>query len=162
MTEAEKVEGLELVEHYREMLGPDTDFDEYTFSIKRGNLRRLLALYAHPPAQAPNDAEAMREACARLVEKRRDNRFAEFGTTEEELYEEDEEIAAAIRTIPLPKAKAAGDMVLLPSVMTAAMINAWSNGLTVTSDDVALRTTFQDAWKRVIAAANPKAGGEEG
>lgn len=46
-------------------------------------------------------------------------------------------------------------MVLLPRVMTAAMINAWSGGLTVSSDENAGRTTFQDAWQRVIEAATP-------
>jgi hypothetical protein len=32
----------DLVARLSEMLGDDTDFDNYTFSIKRGNLRRLL------------------------------------------------------------------------------------------------------------------------
>jgi len=41
----------------------------------------------------------------------------------------------------------------VPPVMTAAMINAWSNGITVTSDNVAARTSFQDAWKRLLNAA---------
>jgi hypothetical protein len=47
---------------------------------------------------------------------------------------------------------------LMPVVMTADMINAWSGGKTVTSDNVAARTTFQDAWKRVLAAT-PKPTG---
>jgi len=41
---------------------------------------------------------------------------------------------------------------LVPVVMTAAMINAWSNGNSVSSDEVAVRTPFQDAWSRVLAA----------
>ena len=36
----------EMVERLTYMLGPDTDFDNYTFSIKRGTLRRLLAALA--------------------------------------------------------------------------------------------------------------------
>ena len=32
-----------LVSRLSDMLGPDTDFDNYTFSIRRGSLRRLLA-----------------------------------------------------------------------------------------------------------------------
>ena len=32
-----------LVRRLSDMLGPDTDFDNYTFSIRRGSLRRLLA-----------------------------------------------------------------------------------------------------------------------
>lgn len=43
-------------------------------------------------------------------------------------------------------------LVLVPSKMTAAMINAWSGGQTVTSDEVALNTSFQDAWGRVLRA----------
>lgn len=43
--------------------------------------------------------------------------------------------------------------VTLPAKMTAAMINAWSGGETVSSDTNAYRTTFQDAWARVLAAA---------
>jgi hypothetical protein len=42
---------------------------------------------------------------------------------------------------------------LVPVELTAAMINAWSGGLTVTSDEVAYRTPFQDAWRRLLAAA---------
>lgn len=48
---------------------------------------------------------------------------------------------------------------LVPKKMNADMINAWSGGLTVTSDEVAYRTTFQDAWKRVLdVAPRAKAG----
>ena len=55
------------------------------------------------------------------------------------------------------------NMVLVPRVMTAAMINAWSGGLTVSTDEIAGRTTFQDAWARVLAAASPSASaGREG
>ncbi len=43
---------------------------------------------------------------------------------------------------------------LVPVVMTAAMIHAWSGGNTVTSDNVAARTTFQYAWQRVLAVTN--------
>lgn len=43
---------------------------------------------------------------------------------------------------------------LVPRVMTAAMINAWSGGKTVTTDEVAARTAFQDAWKRVLDAVS--------
>lgn len=32
-----------LVSRLSDILGPDTDFDNYTFSIRRGSLRRLLA-----------------------------------------------------------------------------------------------------------------------
>lgn len=42
---------------------------------------------------------------------------------------------------------------ILPKRMTAAMINAWSGGKTVSSDEVAYRTHFQEAWKRVLDAA---------
>jgi hypothetical protein len=42
---------------------------------------------------------------------------------------------------------------LVPLKMTAAMINAWSGGLTVSSDANAYHTTFQDAWARVLGAA---------
>lgn len=42
---------------------------------------------------------------------------------------------------------------LVPTKMNAAMINAWSGGLTVSSDENAYRTSFQDAWQRVLAAA---------
>lgn len=43
---------------------------------------------------------------------------------------------------------------LVPTRMDAAMINAWSNGPSVTSDEIAYRTPFQDGWKRVLAAAS--------
>lgn len=42
---------------------------------------------------------------------------------------------------------------IVPVKMTAAMINAWSGGLTVTTDEIAYQTSFQQAWSRVIAAA---------
>lgn len=42
---------------------------------------------------------------------------------------------------------------LVPTKMNAAMINAWSGGLTVSSDENAYRTSFQNAWHRVLAAA---------
>lgn len=42
---------------------------------------------------------------------------------------------------------------LVPVRMTAAMINAWSGGLTVTTDEIAYNTSFQEAWSRVLAAA---------
>lgn len=55
---------------------------------------------------------------------------------------------------------------LVPAKMTAAMINAWGGGLTVTTDEIAYRTTFQEAWGRVLAASEtpspePKAEGRE-
>lgn len=42
---------------------------------------------------------------------------------------------------------------LMPEKMSAAMINAWSGGPTVSSDEVAYRTSWQEAWKRVVDAA---------
>ncbi|MBB5414048.1 hypothetical protein [Paraburkholderia atlantica] len=42
---------------------------------------------------------------------------------------------------------------LVPVVMTAAMINAWADGRAVSTDEVAARTPFQDAWKRVLTAS---------
>jgi hypothetical protein len=48
--------------------------------------------------------------------------------------------------------------VAVPELMTAQMINAWSGGLTVTTDEIAYRTHFQEAWKRVLAA-RPTGGG---
>lgn len=50
---------------------------------------------------------------------------------------------------------------LVPVKMTADMINAWSGGVTVTSDAVAYQTSFQDAWKRVLIAA-PSSPGKDG
>ena len=38
----------ELFGRLTEMLGPDTDHDNFTFSIKRGNLRRLLTALRQP------------------------------------------------------------------------------------------------------------------
>jgi Lar family restriction alleviation protein len=57
---------------------------------------------------------------------------------------------------PLPRVAAtvAEGFALVPVVMTAAMINAWAGGRAVSSDEVAARTPFQDAWKRVLAAAS--------
>lgn len=46
---------------------------------------------------------------------------------------------------------------LVPEKMTAAMINAWSGGETVTSDAVAYNTHFQEAWARVLRAAKATA-----
>jgi hypothetical protein len=51
-----------------------------------------------------------------------------------------------------PKSYAPAGWHLVPRLMSASMINAWSAGTTVTSDEVAYRTHFQDAWKRVLAA----------
>jgi hypothetical protein len=45
------------------------------------------------------------------------------------------------------------DFALVPIRMNANMINAWSGGKTVSSDEIAYRTTFQNAWKRVLEAA---------
>jgi len=45
------------------------------------------------------------------------------------------------------------DFALVPIRMSANMINAWSGGKTVSSDEIAYRTTFQSAWKRVLEAA---------
>jgi hypothetical protein len=55
-----------------------------------------------------------------------------------------------------PKSYAPTGWHMVPRLMTASMINAWSAGTTVTSDEVAYRTHFQDAWKRVLdATPNP-------
>jgi hypothetical protein len=55
-----------------------------------------------------------------------------------------------------PKSYAPAGWHMVPRLMTASMINAWSAGTTVTSDEVAYRTHFQDAWKRVLdATPNP-------
>ena len=42
---------------------------------------------------------------------------------------------------------------IVPVKMTADMINAWAGGLTVTTDEIAYRSSFQNAWSRVLAAA---------
>lgn len=42
---------------------------------------------------------------------------------------------------------------LVPDFMSAKMVNAWSGGPAVSSDSVALRTSFQEGWKRVLAVA---------
>lgn len=44
---------------------------------------------------------------------------------------------------------------LMPERMTADMINAWSGGLTVSSDEIAYRTNFQAAWARMLSASPP-------
>lgn len=42
---------------------------------------------------------------------------------------------------------------LVPDLMTAKMINEWVGGPAVSSDSVAVRTSFQEGWKRVLASA---------
>ena len=44
------------------------------------------------------------------------------------------------------------DWIRVPPTMTADMINAWSNGPTISTDEIARRTPFQEAWTRVLAA----------
>jgi Protein of unknown function (DUF551) len=61
-------------------------------------------------------------------------------------------VVQASRTTPTDQA-VPEDFALVPIRMNANMINAWSGGKTVSSDEVAYRTTFQDAWKRVLEAA---------
>jgi hypothetical protein len=61
---------------------------------------------------------------------------------------------ATYTVLPRVAATVPEGFALVPVVMTAAMINAWAGGRAVSSDEVAARTPFQDAWKRVLAAAS--------
>jgi hypothetical protein len=83
-------------------------------------------------------AKSSGEALAAILSYRKDIRL--------------EVMQAARRTVSGQEAIAHGYAVV-PVQMTAAMINAWSGGKTVSSDEVAYRTSFQDAWKRVLYAA---------
>lgn len=71
------------------------------------------------------------------------------------LYVEDGEVRyAEAEAFSRVREHTVAGVVSMPTVMTAAMINAWSGGTTVTTDEVAYHTSFQDAWKRVIAACH--------
>ena len=52
----------ELVGDLTDKLGPDTDFDEHGFTIKRGNLRKLLAQLAKLQADGDKLADGVRAA----------------------------------------------------------------------------------------------------
>lgn len=67
----------------------------------------------------------------------------------------------AISSAPAPQSHVEG-FTLVPTRMTASMINAWSGGPTVSTDEVAYHTTFQDAWKRVLEAAPAPVSNAEG
>jgi hypothetical protein len=56
----------DLVSRLSEMLGDGTDFDNYTFSIKRGNLRRLLAALS-PASDVPPIASSGQDLRASLA-----------------------------------------------------------------------------------------------
>lgn len=61
----------DLVSRLAEMLGDDTDFDNYSFSIKRGNLRRLLKALTNSGAPVPVSREAIISAIKQLRAERR-------------------------------------------------------------------------------------------
>lgn len=57
------------------------------------------------------------------------------------------------RTSSSTQKAARKEYVVVPVKMTADMINAWTGGLTVSTDEIAYHTSFQSAWSRVLAAA---------
>ena len=67
-------------------------------------------------------------------------------------------VAYDIAALPAQGVRVPEGYVLVPVKMTADMINAWSGGPTVSTDEIAYHTPlFQDAWKRVLDAALPLA-----
>ena len=56
-----------LVDDLMDNLGPDTDFDEYGFTIKRGDLRKLLAQIAALQAHDGKLVRALAQAATLLL-----------------------------------------------------------------------------------------------
>jgi pyruvate/2-oxoglutarate dehydrogenase complex dihydrolipoamide acyltransferase (E2) component len=71
-------------------------------------------------------------------------------------------IPSALAAQPAQGSGVPEGFVVVPRIMTAAMINAWSNGPTVTTDEIAARTPFQEGWTRVLSASPPPEAAAQG
>jgi hypothetical protein len=108
-------------------------------------------LYAHPPAQATTDAEVVREAAAKVAENAVAVTLGQSAIRDA--------IAAAIRALPLPKAKAS---------VGAALMEAIQN---YSSHPFMVSWHYVDCPSEIVGdllytldktAAKAKAAGEEG